>query len=192
MDLDFVQDRVRAHRPMVADAPVATRAAVAIVLQPGEHGAEFIAIHRAHRHGDPWSGHMALPGGKQDTRDADLQCTALRETREEVGVDLARLGEVIGHLDDLRAVAKGRVLDMVIRPYVWRLHAPAVLTPDQREVQSAFWIPIASLRRHDARGSIRYALDGQELELPAFLYRGHTIWGLTHRILTGLLEILDR
>jgi 8-oxo-dGTP pyrophosphatase MutT (NUDIX family) len=192
MDLDFVQGRVRAHRPAMTEAPAASHAAVAIVLQQGEHGAEFIAIHRAHRQGDPWSGHMALPGGKQDPSDVDLQSTAMRETREEVGVDLARLGEFIGHLDDLQAVARGRALDLIIRPYVWSLHHPAVLVPDHREVQSAFWIPLLFLRKRDARGSIRYALDGQELELPAFLYQGHTIWGLTHRILTGLLEILDR
>ena len=192
MTISTIQQRLSHHQPVVADAAGYAHAAVAIVLRAGSSGPEFIVIHRAHRRGDPWSGHMALPGGRQQASDRDLFATAVRETREEVGVDLEQSGELFGHLDDLRAVGRGRPLDLIIRPFVCAVHEPVALTPDEREVQSAFWVPLASLRRHEARGTYRHTVNGQELEHPAFVYAGHTIWGLTHRILTRFLEVLDR
>jgi 8-oxo-dGTP pyrophosphatase MutT (NUDIX family) len=191
MTVDTIRERVSRYRPVVVEAAGYARAAVAIVLREGSSGPEFIVIHRAHRRGDPWSGHMALPGGRQHPDDRDIFVTATRETREEVGVDLEQSGELLGHLDDLRAIGRGRPLDLIIRPFVCAVHAPVTLTPNDQEVQSAFWVPLASLRRHDARGVYRHSFHGQELEHPAFVYEGHTIWGLTHRILTGFLEVLD-
>ena len=191
MTIATIRERLARHHPVVVDATPYARAAVAIVLRDGTSGPEFIVIHRAHRRGDPWSGHMALPGGRQQPSDRDLFATAARETHEEVGVDLDQCGELIGHLDDLRAIGRGRPLDLIIRPVVCALHAPATLTPNHLEVQSAFWVPLASLRRHEARGTYRHTLDGLELEHPAFVYEGRTIWGLTHRILSGFLEVLD-
>jgi 8-oxo-dGTP pyrophosphatase MutT (NUDIX family) len=191
MTIDAIRERLSQHRPEVVKSAGYARAAVAIVLRSGDSGPEFIVIHRAHRHGDPWSGHMALPGGRQQPEDRDLFATATRETHEEVGVDLERSGERLGHLDDLRAIGRGRPLDLIITPFVCALHAPVTLTPDAREVQSAFWVPLVSLRRHEARGTYRHTLNGHALEHPAFVYEGHTIWGLTHRILSGFLDVLN-
>jgi len=188
--IEDVHDRLQRHTPLTVDEPGFARAAVALVLRDAAGTVEFIAIHRAHRRGDPWSGHMALPGGRQHATDPDLLATAARETREEVGVDLTRDGTVLGALDDLRAVGSGRPLDLVIRPIVYRVRAGVELVPCAAEVQSAFWIPVASLRREEARGT--YRPYGPDLDFPAFLYRGHTIWGLTHRILWNFFEILDR
>ena len=190
MDVASVRERLRGHRPAVVEGAEYARAAVAIVLRDGEQGAEFVVIHRAHRRGDPWSGHMALPGGRQDAADRDLPATAVRETREEVGVDLAQHGELLGALDDLRAIGRGRPLDLIITPFVYALTAPVTLTPNPREVQSAFWVPLASLRRREALGTHRQQQFGNQMEYPAFVYRGYTIWGLTHRILTSLLDVL--
>jgi 8-oxo-dGTP pyrophosphatase MutT (NUDIX family) len=190
MTIEHIRERLAQYQPVVAEAAGYARAAVAIVLREGDSGPEFIVIHRAHRRGDPWSGHMALPGGRQQPRDSSLFATAARETLEEVGVDLERCGTALGHLDDLRAIGRGRLLDLIITPVVCALHAPVMLTPDEREVQSAFWVPLASLRRGEARGTYRHTINGLELEHPAFVYEGHTIWGLTHRILTGFLEVL--
>ena len=81
-------------------------------------------------------------------------------------------------------------MDLIIRPLVCAVSGPVTLTPDHREVQSAFWVPLASLRRRESHGTFRHTVAGQELEHPAFVYRGYTIWGLTHRILSGLLEVL--
>ena len=192
MSIDAIRERLRTHRPAAAGTASDARAAVALVLRDTADGAEFIVIHRAHRRGDPWSGHMALPGGRQDPGDADLLATVVRETREEVGVDLARCATLVGPLDDLRAIGRGRPLDLIITPFVYATCEPVVLAPNQHEVQSAFWVPLASLHRHDVRATYRHNVGGQPLEHPAFVYQGHTIWGLTHRILTGFLDVLGQ
>lgn len=191
MTIELIRHLLRAHRAQTVDGPEYGRAAVAVVLRDGDAGAEFIVIHRAHRRGDPWSGHMALPGGRQHVSDRDLVVTAARETREEVGVDLERDAELLGSLNDLRAVGRGRLLNLVITPFVYALHSPVDIVPDHVEVQSAFWIPLTTLRRSDVLGTYRQHVDGHDAEFPAFVYRGHTIWGLTHRILSGFLELLE-
>ncbi|GIW45391.1 MAG: coenzyme A pyrophosphatase [Candidatus Binatia bacterium] len=172
----------------VSDPPDLPRAAVALVLRDGARGSEFIAIHRAHRSGDPWSGHMALPGGRQQPGDKTLIGTAIRETREEIGVDLERAGEVVAELDELRAVGRGQLLDLVIRPVVFVLRQPVDLLPNPREVQAALWIPLSALRHENTQRSFQPAPD--RTALPAFEFRGYTIWGLTHRILSGFLDLL--
>ena len=134
---------------------------------------------------------MALPGGRQEAADSDLRATAVRETREEVGIDLSQYGQLLGVLDDLRAIGHGRPLDLIITPFVYYLTAPTTLAPNLHEVQSALWVPLDSLRHHDAHGTHRQEQFGQQMEFPAFVYLGYTIWGLTHRILTGLLDVLN-
>ncbi len=191
MTIAEIRERILRHRPVEVAGSGWTRAAVAVVLREGDEGAEFIVIHRAHRRGDPWSGHMALPGGRQQSSDRDLFTTAARETREEVGVDIERDGERLGHLDDLRAIGRGRPLDLIITPFVCAVTVPVTLVPNRREVQSAFWVPLAVLRHRDTHGVFRHDFAGQHMEHPAFVYQGHTIWGLTHRILSGLLEVLQ-
>lgn len=169
----------------VLDPPGLPRAAVALILRNGPSGGEFVAIHRAHREGDPWSGHMALPGGRQQPGDATLVQTATRETREEIGIDLDRCGRPVAELDELRAVGRGRLLDLVIRPVLFVLVQPVELVPNPAEVQSAFWIPLAALQVHPHE---RQACDRP----PSFEYNGYTIWGLTHRILSRFLETIER
>ncbi|HEU4700285.1 MAG TPA: NUDIX domain-containing protein, partial [Gemmatimonadales bacterium] len=77
-----------AHRPVTANDPTLRWAAVALVVTPAPDS--MLLIRRAERAGDPWSGHMALPGGRHSRGDADLAATAMRETAEEVGVRLDR------------------------------------------------------------------------------------------------------
>ncbi|HXQ20132.1 MAG TPA: CoA pyrophosphatase [Candidatus Acidoferrales bacterium] len=190
MTIDVIRERVAAHKPVTVAGTGYAHAAVAIVLREADEGAEFVVIRRSHRDDDPWSGHMALPGGRQDPADRDLFMTATRETHEEVGIDLQQYGELLGHLDELRAIGRGRPLDLVITPFVCAVTAPVSLTPNHREVQQAFWLPLAALRRREAQGSFRHEINGQPMEHQAFIYQGHTIWGLTYRILTQLLEVV--
>src|SRR5438045_5900174 len=88
------------HQPQPAQAPGARPAAVSLVLVEGAEGAEILLIKRAERAGDPWSGQIAFPGGRRDLRDRDLVGTAMRETREETGVERAA-AERLGVRDDV-------------------------------------------------------------------------------------------
>ncbi|HSQ01309.1 MAG TPA: CoA pyrophosphatase [Candidatus Dormibacteraeota bacterium] len=190
MGLDHIQTRLAAFRPSVIDEPKVARAAVALVLADAAAGVELLLIQRAIRDDDPWSGHMALPGGRRDPGDADAVATASRETHEEVGVDLRAGAELIGRLDELRAVARHRPLDLVITPVVFALQRPVALRPSPREVESALWVPLSFLASADAEATHVRTLDGVTSEYPAFRYQRYTIWGLTHRILQGFLEVV--
>ena len=190
MALAHIRARIAAYRPSVIDEPKVARAAVALVLGDVGAGVELLLIQRATRDDDPWSGHMALPGGRRAPDDADAVATATRETFEEVGVDLAADAEVVGRLDELRAVARHRPLDLVITPVVYALRRAVAVRPSPREVESAVWVPVSFLASADAVATYTRTLDGATSDYPAFRYQGYTIWGLTHRILQGFLEIV--
>lgn len=190
MKIDLIRERLLAHRPAIVGENGYDRAAVAVVLREASDGAEFVAIRRSEREGDPWSGHMALPGGRQHPSDDDLVMTVARETHEEVGIDLRTQGQLLGRLDDLPAFAGGLSIRLVITPFVFAVNTPVEFILNRHEVDRALWVPLAFLRQREAQGSIRFHIEGREMEHGAYVYQGHTIWGLTYRILTGLLEVL--
>lgn len=188
--LDRVGDRLSACQPQrIAEERVA-RAAVAMVLLASRDDAHLLLIQRAHRDGDPWSGHMALPGGRKDPDDVDLIHTARRETQEEVGIDLSADADLVGELDQLRAVARFRPLDLVISPFVFRLRRSVSLALNDREVRSAIWVPLSFFQTPVAAGRYRREVEGIAMEFPCYRYQGYTIWGLTHQILDGFLAIV--
>ena len=178
------------HRPaqLETEEPL-RRAAVALILRDGGGGAlELLMIKRAAFEGDPWSGHVALPGGRQEPGDASLEATAIRETWEETGIDLARDGCVIGRLDDLQPRTP-RLPPLVITPFLAVLarDVPIVLSP---EVAEAFWVPLAALQDPSASREIVLELTGGPRTVPSFQHEGYTIWGLTERILRQFLALL--
>src|SRR5437867_5071185 len=118
-------------------------AAVAVILRDGAEGLETLFIHRAVRAGDTWSGQIAFPGGRREPTDADLRATAIRETREEVGVDLTA-AEPLGVLDDM--YPRTPVLPpVVVRPFVFGLVERPPITLNDGEVREAFWVPFRAL-----------------------------------------------
>jgi 8-oxo-dGTP pyrophosphatase MutT (NUDIX family) len=188
--LDRLGDRLSAHQPRRIVEDRVARAAVAMVLDSSRDDVQILLIQRALRDGDPWSGHMALPGGRKDPGDVDLIQTAVREAWEEVGVDLGEDADLIGELDELRAVARFRPLDLVISPFVFRLRRPVSLSLNAREVRSAVWVPLSFFQTPAASGRYRRELEGIATEFPCYRYQGYTIWGLTHRILEGFFGIV--
>jgi 8-oxo-dGTP pyrophosphatase MutT (NUDIX family) len=190
-DLPTIEERMRSRKPRVVDLEPVMRAAVAMVVAPSGDDLWTLMIERAQHPLDPWSGHMAFPGGRHDAMDATLERTAIRETREEVGIDLVRNGRLIAPLDEIQAQARGRNLDMVISPFLFFLDDTRAPTPDTSEVADALWVPMRVFRDERYHGSTHLSRDGFEADFPAFLYRGKTVWGLTYRILCGFLESLD-
>lgn len=178
-------------RPVASAEPVA-RASVAAILRdagPG-HDAELLFIRRAERDGDPWSGHMAFPGGRSDAADASLVATAVRETREEVGIDLEAHGTLLAELPELHAIARGRRTGLLITPFVFALEREAPLIFDPAEVAEALWAPFGALARREDAGTLTYELEGRAVELPCLRVQGRVVWGLTYRMLEMLFEAL--
>lgn len=184
-----LERRLCRRTPFLAPREPRSRAAVAMVLAPADEGARLLLIKRAEHPRDPWSGHMAFPGGRRDPGDADLVRTAIRETREEVGLDLDRHGSLVARLDDLTAVAGGRNLDMVISPFLFVVEREHPTRIDSTEVAAALWVPLQVFRDERHHGSIRFERDGGRMEFPAFHYGEHRVWGLTYRMIRGFLEV---
>jgi 8-oxo-dGTP pyrophosphatase MutT (NUDIX family) len=168
------------------------RAAVAIIVResPAAGDAEILLIRRAERASDPWSGHMAFPGGREEPDDESLLATAVRETREEIALDLTRAGRLLGQLSALPAIARGRSTGMQIVPFVFELTEETALAFNPAEVAEAIWVPLQPLMRGALRTTVQYEIAGQQLELPAHDFEGRIVWGLTYRMLDSLFALL--
>lgn len=169
------------------------RAAVAVILRqepPGSDGWELLFILRASHDKDPWSGHMAFPGGRVDDGDATSLVAARRETMEEVGLNLRRDARLLGSLDDVHASAGGKVLPMAISPYVFLLTEEVDPRPNE-EVEEVHWIPVSELRDPANRSTTPYTLRGTHFDLPCFRVRERVIWGLTYQMLIKLFVVLE-
>jgi 8-oxo-dGTP pyrophosphatase MutT (NUDIX family) len=121
--------------------------------------------------------------------DHDLEQTAVRETWEETGIDLARDGRVLGALDDMSPRTPS-LPPLVIRPFVAAVK-PDVTIVESPEVAEVFWVPLAAIRESAAwgRGLVPIRNVG-EREVDVFRHGDYTVWGLTHRALTQFLELL--
>ena len=198
MTMRVVRERVTARlvdaaytttRELV-DEPGHGRAAVAIVVRDGTAGPQVLLIRRAEHPADAWSGHMAFPGGRQDPQDENLIATAIRETFEEVGLDLGQAGRLLGQLAPLPAVARGRPVGMTIAPFIFELVADAALRYSD-EVVEAVWVPLDPLLKGQLRTTFAVDRDsGERVELPAHDVGGRIVWGLTYRMLDSLFELL--
>lgn len=165
-------------------------AAVAMLLRASDRGPEVFFIRRAEHPRDPWSGHMAFPGGRQHAADASLLHTAMRETQEEVGLDLRAEADHIGQLDDLQAIARGKPQETVIRPFVFEVHRDSPLRTDEAEVAEALWTPLLPLYRGEADTVRPYQWHGTQIDFPAYDVDGRVVWGLTYQMLRSFFRIL--
>jgi len=175
---------------IVADHRKRVVAAVAVVLRAGRNGIEALLIHRAERTFDPWSGHMAFPGGRVESGDASPLHAAIRETREEVALDLEGSATCLGRLSDATPRGRGRGLGLVIEPFVFEVEGEPVLSLSD-EVQNVVWVPLRFFDDRGNRRSMWYWRTIVPVRLPCYRYQGHLIWGLTLRILDEILRLSE-
>jgi 8-oxo-dGTP pyrophosphatase MutT (NUDIX family) len=163
-------------------------AAVAAVLRVVDGAPELLFIKRAEHEGDPWSGHMAFPGGRHEHVDETLEDTACRESFEELALDL-RAGRILGRLDDL-APRSPMLPPILIRPYVAVVTSDVTFSPSE-EVAATFWVPLDVLAHADSRAEHVMTINGARARFPGFRVHEHIVWGLTERIVQQLLSLVD-
>jgi 8-oxo-dGTP pyrophosphatase MutT (NUDIX family) len=189
-DIAVLRANLEARQAVAAEVEQGTRrAAVALIFRAGESGSpELLFIKRAEYPGDPWSGQIALPGGREEAGDVDLAQTAIRETREETALDLERGAMIVGALNDLRPQTV-RLPAIIVRPYVILIgDSPALALSD--EVALAFWVPLDALKRRESWQDTAVQARGVQMNRRAFMHEGHIIWGMTERILAQLLALI--
>lgn len=189
MSLSFLQTRIQnrlsSRPPATIEDPETSEAAVAVVI--GSDPDSLLVIRRAERTGDPWSGHMGLPGGRRSPRDPDLKATAIRETEEEVGVFLSQAW-LLGQLDDVAPRTRTRA-PIFARPFVFAVEGLPATTPNN-EVSAVFWLPFSLLLDSRNYRTITLEIAGSSRTLPAYHPPEGVIWGMTERVITSLLSLV--
>jgi 8-oxo-dGTP pyrophosphatase MutT (NUDIX family) len=175
----------RVAKNLVSHEPPATGsrfAAVSIIVRDPK-SPSVLLIKRAKRKGDPWSGQIAFPGGKTQSGDATPRDTAIRETMEEVGIDLSRGAEFLGY----GAAAKTHTGNMDVVPAVFMLREAADVRPNE-EVASYRWVDLDDFLATKSQSTYQLSYDGKTFPMPAYAIGGYIVWGLTYRILSSVLE----
>ncbi len=165
------------------------RSAVALILRELDDHIEVLMIKRADREGDPWSGHMAFPGGRMDRQDVTGLRTAIRETEEETGIYLEKAGHCIGRLSDIVTRPHSGRQPMVVTPYVFRLHTAVSIEPNH-EVAEAVWVPMRFLMDKQNRVTTVQRRGRLKMTLPCYNYGPRLIWGMSLGMLDELLGLI--
>ena len=191
IDLPAIRERLAAYDGDTRIPDARTRqAAVAVVLREAPAGTEILFIKRAAKAGDPWSGQMAFPGGHRDRADSGLKEAAMRETLEEVGLDLGR-ETYLGALDHQWAAPRGRRLDMLIAPHVFEVGGDPRLRLNY-EVAEAVWAPLGPMVQNRLHDTETLSVTGVPTAFNGYrLAGGHFVWGLTYRMLKDFFRTLD-
>ena len=191
LDLPGIRRRLAAHQSKVFPAKRGTRqAAVAVILRELAGQTEILFIKRADKEGDPWSGQMAFPGGHLDDADADLKAAAVRETEEEIGLNLTE-AEYLGALDQYRAAPRSLRPNLLIAPHAFALAGDPAFRLNY-EVAEVVWVSLHLLAGNSLHHVETFCFNGVPSPFNGYrLASGHFIWGLTYRMLKDFLRTLD-
>lgn len=182
-----IRSALAARRPCLIPADEKSHAAVAIILRETPRDLRLLFIERAERQGDPWSGHIAFPGGRVGPCDPSPRLCAERETHEEVGLRL-RPDEYLGRLDDVT----GATLPVLVSGFVYHIRHSGPLEPNH-EVRDAFWVCLDSLVDTGRHVECAFRFRGRERLYPAIDLLGPgrpVLWGLTYRLVANFLHLL--
>ncbi len=177
-------------KKLLATKPDTARAAVAIILRETSSVTEMLMIRRSKREGDPWSGHMGFPGGRQEPQDHSNFSCVLRETYEEIGLELENCGSVLGELSDLNTGWRSDRPEIYVTPYVFLVAELPTLTLNE-EVDEVVWVPLYLLMDSLNREALEWEWNGQILTSDVYDYRGCQIWGLSLMMIDELVSVID-
>jgi 8-oxo-dGTP pyrophosphatase MutT (NUDIX family) len=166
-------------------------AAVALVLAGDPSYLQLCFIRRVEKQNDPWSGHMAFPGGRASPGDASARTVAEREAREEVGLALQD-SQWIGALSDIPVRLGGVETSMVLSSSVYYVGVEVPVLVPNEEVAEVYWVSLEHLWDQRNATQLSLARNGECLIFPAIRLGDHLIWGLTLRVLTLLSDALGR
>ncbi len=189
--LQLIETRLSDHSP--GRKPwrrLMKRSAVAMILQVRQGELHILMIKRAEREGDPWSGHMAFPGGRMDKADAHGYAVAVRETEEEVGLALGPQDQCIGRLSDINARPHKGAFGMAVSPFVFRLDREVDFTPNY-EVAEVVWVPLEFLLDTGNREEMVWQYRGVEIPMPCYFFGKRRIWGLSLMMLDELMDLVE-
>lgn len=165
------------------------RSAVAIIMREADISIEVLMIKRADREGDPWSGHMAFPGGVTDLVDNNNLRTARRETWEEIGLDTEKHTHYVGRLSDIRTHSHRGKKPMIITPHLFTIEKLPRLTLNH-EVAEVIWVPLRFLANDNNRETMQWRQIKTTTATPCYFYKGRRIWGLSLRMLDELVDVI--
>lgn len=157
-------------------------ASVALLLKIIDQNLEALFVKRVENPTDPWSGQMALPGGKRIPGDENLRRTVVRETLEETRVNILQGCRFLGVMDTVRSAAKP---EMKVLPFVILLEHEQPIRLNRAELEWSAWIRLGELIKH--KGTVKFSFG----EFPAYIVGKNVIWGLTYRIVENLFHALE-
>ncbi len=181
---EYIQKIISRHKPVRLEGKQLTPAAVLVALFIQKEQVHLLLSKRTDtvvRH----RGQISFPGGVRETQDHDLVETALREAREEVGIDEKDV-RVFGCLDDVVTIT-----DYLVTPVVGSIPFPYDFRINPTEVEELIFVPwavFANPCRHHREKTIHRGL---WVDVDYYGYKQHTIWGATARIARRLIELVE-
>lgn len=182
-----VSESLRRHRPSKQYAEGRTRAAVAMILREMPGDLEILFIERASDERDPWSGHLAFPGGKVEPGELARQA-AERETQEEIGLGLGT-ERYLGRMSDI----VGANLPVRVSCFAYGVVTETVQPIVSPEVRDVFWVRLSELVDPERHQMASVGFSGTSLHVPAIVMPQSdkpVLWGITYRLVMQFLEII--
>ncbi len=130
------------------------------------------------------AGQVSFPGGRMEQSDADIEATALRETREEIGIAEEQVS-IIGYLETMPTVT-----GYAVTPVVGLVDGAVELTLDKTEVEYSFEVPLNFLMNADNQRMVERHWQGLSFSMVEFHYEGQRIWGVTAQMILRFVNII--
>ena len=169
------------HHPL-KNSQIQKRASVIIPLLEVECEV-FVMLTQRSKRLRSHAGEVSFPGGKKDQLDANSLETAIRETREEIGLPKEKI-EIIGTLDQILSLHH-----YLVTPFVAIIPGDFVPIPNEDEIDAVFKVPLSFFMKNDQHWTEEFETPFAKVIVHHFEFEGFDIWGLTAKLILRLLEI---